>query len=141
MTAETAFERLGGEAALRRIIGVFVERVTDDVMIGFFFRGVDRRRLADKEFEFAARHLGAPTQYTGKPLREAHAPHRIMGGQFDRRLVILQRVLEELDVPADVRETWLEHNRRLRPVITRDSSGECRPVTDAAGESSDERSS
>src|SRR5690349_2885138 len=98
MGEPTMFEEMGGEPVLRRVIDVFVDRVFDDAMIGFFFRNASRARIKEKEYEFAARHLGADVAYTGKPLPEAHAPHRIMGGQFQRRLVILKETLEECSV-------------------------------------------
>ena len=119
------FEQLGGEPVLRRVVDRFVDRVFDDVMIGFYFRNASRERIKDKEYEFAARHLGAEVEYTGRPLAAAHAPHAIMGGQFMRRLKILEETLVELDVPAAVREHWLSHNEKLRPLVTRDAAGHC----------------
>lgn len=121
----TAFERMGGEWALRAIIHEFVDEMVDDAMIGFFFRGVDPHRLRDKEYEMTARFLGAPLAYTGKGLREAHAPHPIMGGQFDRRRQILVEAIARHRVPADVVEIWLGHVDRLRSVVTRDGRGIC----------------
>jgi hemoglobin len=124
----TLFEQVGGEPVLRRIIDRFVDRVFDDVMIGFFFRNASRERIKEKEYEFAARHLGGGVAYTGRPLAEAHAPHPIMGGQFMRRLQILKETLEEFDVPAPVSEHWLAHTEKLRPLITGDAGGDCDPV-------------
>jgi len=119
------FEELGGEPALRRIIDRFVDRVFDDTMIGFFFRNVSRERVKAKEYEFAARHLGADVPYTGRPLAEAHAPHRIMGGQFMRRLVILKETLEESGVPPHIIEHWISHTERLQNVITGTEGPKC----------------
>jgi hemoglobin len=128
----TPFERLGGEWALRAIINEFVEEMVNDAMIGFFFRGVDVHRLRDKEYEMTARFLGAQIPYTGKGLREAHAPHPIMGGQFDRRRQILVEAMQRHRVPEDVARTWLEHVDALRGVITRDARGACvSPAPDA----------
>jgi hemoglobin len=124
----TLFEQVGGEPALRRIIDRFVDRVFDDVMIGFFFRNASRERIKEKEYEFAARHLGATVAYTGRPLAEAHAPHPIMGGQFMRRLQILKETMAELDVPDPVAEHWVAHTEKLRPLITADVGGECDPA-------------
>lgn len=121
------FDDLGGEPALRRIIDRFVDRVFDDVMIGFFFRNARRERVKQKEYEHAAQHLGAPVVYTGRPLAEAHRAHPIMGGQFARRLMILRETLDEASVPEHVKHHWLEHTESLRPLITGDSSSECDP--------------
>lgn len=128
MDQPSLFEQLGGEPALRQIIARFVERVTNDVMIGFFFRNVDRARLEEKEYEFAAEHLGADVKYSGRPIRQAHAAHPIMGGQFMRRLQLLKETLAEHDAPAAVVEHWIEHTNALRSQVTRDTDGRCDPV-------------
>lgn len=119
------FERLGGEAGLRAVIEDFIKRVTSDMMIGFHFRGVDHARLTQMEFEFARAHLGGAGPYSGRPLRSAHAPHRIMGGQFNRRLRILDKTLEDHGVPDDIRLAWVRHNEELRSQITADGPTEC----------------
>jgi hemoglobin len=128
MNAPTLFDELGGEAALRRIVDRFVDRTFDDTMIGFFFRDASRARVKEKEFEFAARHLGASVEYTGRPLREAHAAHPIMGGQFNRRLQILKDTLDEMGAPVRVREHWIAHTERLRSQVTRNAGSECDPA-------------
>jgi len=125
--ATTLFEDLGGEPALRQIIDRFVDRVFDDVMIGFFFRAARRERIKQKEYEFAAQHLGAPVTYSGRPLGEAHRAHPIMGGQFARRLMILKETLEAAKVPDHVKQHWLAHTESLRPLITADVGRECDP--------------
>jgi hemoglobin len=126
--AGTLFDELGGEEALRRIIDRFVDKVFDDPMIGFFFRNASRQRVKEKEYEFAARHLGADVPYTGRPLRDAHAAHPIMGGQFNRRLQILKDTLAELQVPDNVRAHFIDHTEKLRAQITGDIGNACDPV-------------
>jgi hemoglobin len=121
----TLFDDLGGEPALRRIIDRFVDRVFDDVMIGFFFRNARRERIKQKEYEFAAEHLGAPVKYSGRALAEAHRAHPIMGGQFARRLMILKQTLEEAGVPEHVKAHWLAHTEAQRAQVTADGSGQC----------------
>jgi truncated hemoglobin YjbI len=121
----TLFEELGGEPVLRSIIARFVDEMFDDAMIGFFFRKADRQRVKDKEYELAAAHLGAPVQYTGRPIQAVHAVHPIMGGQFARRLTLLRQTLEEAGAPLAVIEHWIAHTESLRAQVTRDASGEC----------------
>jgi hemoglobin len=110
----TLFDQLGGEPALRRVIDRFIDRVFADAMVGFMFANADRQRIKDKEFEFAAQHLGAAVEYSGRPLDVAHRAHRIFDGQFSRRLTILRETLEELGVPERVRQHWLGHTEALR---------------------------
>jgi hemoglobin len=123
--SSSLYERLGGQVALQGIVEDFVGRVTGDMMIGFFFRAVDHARLTELEVQFAAAHLGGPSKYEGRPLSVAHSPHRIMGGQFNRRLRILDQTLRDHGVEEDIRAAWLHHNEQLRSQITRDRADEC----------------
>jgi hemoglobin len=118
-TAPTLFEELGGEPVLRRIIDHFIDRLFADQMIGFFFARADRKRIKEKEFEFAAAHLGAKVKYSGRAIATAHAAHQIFDGQFLRRLTILRETLEEFGVPENVREHWLAHTLALKDTVVR----------------------
>lgn len=124
--------RAGGAATLRVVLEDFYDRVFADAMIGFFFKGKDKARLVEKELELALAFLGADVDYTGRPLREAHAPHRIMGGQFGRRLQLLKETMRDHGLPDDVQAAWVEHTERLRPLVTPNAAGECRPEPDGS---------
>jgi len=119
--------RAGGPEKLRALLEDFYDRVFADAMIGFFFQGKDKARLVEKELELALGFLGADVPYTGRPIREAHAAHRIMGGQFGRRLQILKETMADHGLPEDVQRAWVEHTEALRSLVTRDAAGECRP--------------
>lgn len=125
--AATLYDKLGGEARLRQIIDVFIERVFNDRMIGFFFRTVDKKRIKEMEFQLTASFLGADVQYRGRPLAEVHGKLPIMGGQFARRLQILRETLEAYQVPQEIRDAWLEHTESLRPLVTQDVGSDCDP--------------
>jgi hemoglobin len=127
MQEETLFERLGGPAALRAIIERFVDRMFDDLMIGYLFRAADRERVKAKEYEFAAHHLGAQLPYTGRPLAEAHRAHRITGGHFMRRLQLLKETLAAFQVPPEVSEHWITLTLSLQAEITDNALDQCDP--------------
>ena len=124
---QTLFDRLGGEPKLRAIIETFIDKVFDDRMIGFFFRNSSRERIKSMEYQLAASFLGAAIQYQGRPLDKVHAKHPIMGGQFARRRQILKETLELYQVPVEIKEAWLAHTDRLRPLITPDQGSDCAP--------------
>src|SRR5882757_792319 len=128
MPQPSLFEALGGEAALRPIIARFVDRMFEDIMIGYLFRAADRERVKAKEYEFAARHLGAPVEYTGRALPDAHRAHRITGGQFMRRLQILKETLAAFQAPAPVSEHWVLHTLSLQAQITNNAPDQCDPA-------------
>ncbi len=130
MPDQTLYDLLGGEPALRRIIERFVDRVFDDVMIGYLFRAADRERVKQKEFEHAAEHLGGPIRYTGRPLAQVHAPHRVRSGQFMRRVQLLKETLAEFGAPAPVVDHFIAHTLSLRPLITDGDDGVCDPSGD-----------
>lgn len=121
------YEAIGGEPVLRAIIHDFVTRMVNDIMIGFFFRGVDPARLEELELQFTARFLGAPIGYQGRAIREAHQRHPIMGGQFDRRKQLLREAIERHGVAPEIRDAWLLHVESMRSLVTRDAAGECDP--------------
>ena len=118
------FDKIGPER-LRAVIVDFYDRVFADVMIGFHFAGKDKARLIEKEYELAARMLGARIPYTGMTMREAHAKHAILGAQFDRRRKILEDVLEAHGIDPDVRAAWIDHTNAMRAQITADKGSEC----------------
>jgi len=128
---QTPYERLGGEPVLVALIDDFVERVVSDVMIGFFFRQIDKDKLKKLEVQFASTHLGGPNDYQGRPLKVAHQAHAIMGGQFNRRLRILENTLRDHGVDPEICDLWLAHNEQLRAHITRDTKNECNDVAGA----------
>jgi hemoglobin len=122
---DAMLDRIGGEQGLRAIISEFIDRVFDDIMIGFLFRSVNRRALKQLEYQHAAEHLGGPVQYRGRPLAEAHAKHRILGGQFARRTELLRQTLVTHKVPDDIVAHWLAYTESLRPLVTADAGGQC----------------
>jgi truncated hemoglobin YjbI len=121
----THFEELGGEAKLRAIVDDFVDRCFADTMIGFLFARAERSRIKRFEYQHAAEHLGGPIAYEGRPLAEAHRPHRIFGGQFSRRRQILIETLRDHDVPAHIVDAWITHQDSLRGLITKDPDSNC----------------
>ena len=123
--AESLYAQLGGEPKLRAIIDEFVDRVFDDMMIGFLFAQADRARIKALEYQHASVLLGGPDAYTGRPLRQAHAKHPIRGGHFARRMTLLRQVLVGHGVPEAIQKPWLEHDLRLQGQITGDALGEC----------------
>jgi hemoglobin len=111
------FEQAGGEFAVRLMIHDFVGRAFDDTMIGYLFRRADIARVREMEYQFAAAHLGGEVAYQGRPLTEAHRPHRILDGQFARRLQLLRDVLAEHRCPSQVIEHWVRHTEALRSKV------------------------
>lgn len=113
----TDWELAGGETVLRPLIEDFVDRMFDDVMIGFLFDGRSRTRIAEMELRLVSEQMGGPYAYTGRDLGKAHRKHPIMGGHFARRRKILDDTAREHGLPDAVRERWLAHVDALRDRI------------------------
>lgn len=123
--SQSLYERMGGEPALRAVIDDFVDRAFGDIMIGFMFQKADPARIKELEFQHASAFLGGPHAYGGRSLKSAHARHRIMGGQFARRLQLLRQVFAAHAVPEEVQAAFLAHNESLRDQITSQANGTC----------------
>ncbi len=123
----TDYQRLGGDEGLRPIIDDFLDRVFADPMIGFLFRGKNLARIRAMELAFASHHLGGPSAYDGRPMREAHMRSPISGGHFERRREILRQTLVQHAVPRDIAERWLAHVDGLRPQVLGHFNDACDP--------------
>jgi hemoglobin len=118
------FDKIGPDR-LRAVVVDFYDHVFSDPMIGFHFAGKDKARLIEKEYELAARMLGADIPYTGRTMREVHSRIQILGGQFDRRLQILKNVLAAHAIDPEVQACWIDHTVAMRSQITADRGSEC----------------
>lgn len=111
------YSRLG-EPKIRAILLEFYERMSADVMIGFFFAGKDLKQIADKQAEFLLRAMGARPSYSGKPPALAHTElPPILSGHFDRRLRILEEVLAAHGVAAEDIRTWIGFENAFRDAV------------------------
>lgn len=101
------------------MVAHFYDAVFADDMIGFFFRSADKARLIAKEYELIAEILGGPVSYSGRPLRSAHASHRIMNGHFFRRVQLLRHSMQVAGLPQAAIDAVVAHNLDQQLEITR----------------------
>lgn len=66
------YDRLGGEAAITRLIPAFYTRVLADPELAPFFRHTSLEKLHAMQREFFTMATGGPESYTGRPLGHAH---------------------------------------------------------------------
>ena len=101
----TLYEQLGGEAAVDAAVDIFYRKVLSDDRISHFFETVDMAKQAAKQKAFLTMAFGGPNQYTGKNLREGHAPLVKAGlndTHFDAVAENLESTLKELNVADDL---------------------------------------
>jgi hemoglobin len=112
------YERIGGEEGLRRIVLDFYSRMSEDVLIGFFFMGRDLEHIADMQRQFLMKAMGAAESYSGRLPAQAHEKlPPILRGHFDRRLKILEATLEVHGLSESDIQVWIEFENAFRSVI------------------------
>jgi truncated hemoglobin YjbI len=112
------FEHLGSEKRLSEILTDFYRRMSEDLMIGFFFQGKNLDAIVEMQKSFLLRAMGAAPSYAGKPPSTAHeklAP--ILSGHFDRRLQILETTLREQGLADEDMRTWITFENAFRDAI------------------------
>ncbi|HBK55870.1 MAG TPA: group 1 truncated hemoglobin [Xanthomonadales bacterium] len=103
--SDTLYQRLGGDAAVDAAVDVFYRRVLCDDTLADFFEAVDMDAQRNKQKAFLTMAFGGPNRYTGKELRQAHAPLVARGlddGHFDAVAGHLSATLAQLGVTADL---------------------------------------
>ncbi len=103
--SDSLFEKIGGEAAVDAAVDIFYRKVLTDSSIAKFFDTVDMDKQIAKQKSFLTMAFGGPNEYSGKDMREAHAPLVEKGlneSHFNAVAGHLQATLEELKVPAEL---------------------------------------
>lgn len=76
------YERLGGEAGVRKIVNDVLDKNLNNLHIGSHFRHVEMDRLKQLVFEFFSMGTGGPHQYTGRDMVTAHTGLNISEEDF-----------------------------------------------------------
>ncbi|HEY4799195.1 MAG TPA: group 1 truncated hemoglobin [Bacteroidia bacterium] len=98
----TLFERIGGMGAVNAAVDIFYKKVLADKSISHFFTNVNMETQAQKQKMFLAYVFGAPLNYTGKNMRDAHAHMHLKEEHFGAVAGHLVATLKELNVPQNL---------------------------------------
>jgi hemoglobin len=104
-TKKSLYERIGGEAALTKVVDEFVARAAANPKVNFTRDG--KFPLNDAAVKTLKMHLvnflgsafGGPQKYTGRSMKESHKGMAITQTEFDALAADLQAVLEANKVP------------------------------------------
>lgn len=91
------FDRLGGEATLRRITSQLIDRVSQHDETRRSFHKVDLKRVKDKLYEQLCQLSGGPCTYTGDPMKPVHQGLKITEREF---YAMVQQLRDILDAEA-----------------------------------------
>lgn len=79
----TLYQRLGGEAKIRKIVNDTLDKNLKNPAIGAYFQKLDMDRLKQLVFEFFSMGTGGPHKYTGRDMASAHANHKITEADYN----------------------------------------------------------
>lgn len=102
----TLYEKLGGEPAIDAAVDLFYDKVLADERISHFFTNTDMARQRQHQKMFLTYAFGGMPGYSGKGMREAHAPLveelGLNDSHFDAVMDNLGAALVELNVPEEL---------------------------------------
>lgn len=102
---KSLYNRLGGEAAIKAVVGDFVTLTGSNPKVNFSRSGqyqmsdAKLTQIKDSLVAFLAQAFGGPARYSGRNMKEAHAGMKITGAEFDAMAADLKTVLEKHKVP------------------------------------------
>jgi truncated hemoglobin YjbI len=112
------YDAIGKEAGLEKILQRFYEKMSQDLLIGFFFEGHDVQHIALMQKSFLMKTWGASASYSGRSPADAHSKlPPILKGHFDRRLVLLAETLREFQVEERFVEVWVRFEGSFRRAV------------------------
>jgi hemoglobin len=106
---KSLYDRLGGEAAITKVVDDFVARAASDPKVNFTRKGTAKEwqatdpnvsHLKKMLVQFISFATGGPQQYAGRDMKTVHAGMKITGPEFDALAADLKASLDALKVPA-----------------------------------------
>ncbi len=108
---KSLYDRIGGQAALTKVVDDFVARAAANPKVNFTRNGTWNasdaavKTLKMHLVNFLGSAFGGPQKYTGRSMKEAHKGMAITQAEFDALAADLKAVLEANKVPsAEVNE-------------------------------------
>ncbi|MBO9605413.1 MAG: globin [Paenibacillaceae bacterium] len=109
--ANTIYEAIGGETALRRLVEAFYPKVQAHPLLGPIFPA-DIRPVMEKQFLFLTQFFGGPPLYSdqyGHPMMRArHLPFPVTPKRAEAWLGCMAEALREIGLDEPLREVMLE---------------------------------
>lgn len=89
------YERLGGEAKVRKIVNDTLDKNFNNPLIGPHFQKIDMDKLKRLVFEFFSMGTGGPHKYTGRDMASSHANLKITEADYNSSNDDLLEALDE----------------------------------------------
>jgi len=119
---KSLYDRLGGKAAIVKVVDDFVANVAADKRINAFFTAAagDKARMAkfkDNLVNQICEAAGGPCKYTGKDMKTAHAGMGISAADFDALVEDLVKTLNTFKVGKAEQNQLLGVLGPMKPMI------------------------
>lgn len=109
-SGDSLYEQLGGAETIRNLVEVFYPKVQANPLLGPLFPE-DIYPVMEKQYMFLTQFFGGPMLYSeahGHPMMRArHLPFPVTPQRAEAWLGCMREALEELEVPASLREVVL----------------------------------
>ena len=109
VATNSLWDRLGGEATLRKVVDEFVTLATRDPKVNYTRNGrfpLDDQALADAKrtaLEIISMGAGGPYLYSGRTIREIHEGMKITDAEFDAIVADFKTAIDRSGAdPADI---------------------------------------
>jgi hemoglobin len=99
---KSIYEELGGGEMLVNVIDKFYERVLIDPLLQLYFVDVDMSKKKDSFKKYVSTILGAPDQYHGSTLYQAHRGKQITDLGFDVFVELFISTLRDMKLREDL---------------------------------------
>ncbi len=92
------YARLGGAPVVTKLVDTTIDQVVANHRLNQSFKDTDLKRIKDKLVEQICQLADGGCQYTGDPMRDVHAGHRISESEFFGLVEILRDNMRLLSI-------------------------------------------
>lgn len=99
MAEPTLYEKVGGSAAIEKVVDYFYEElVLQDPTVNQFFEDTDMEKQRSHQSKFISYALGGPNQYSGASMAKAHEGMNLQPEHYDAIVRHLREALAHFHV-------------------------------------------
>jgi len=117
--ALTIYERVGGFAAVRKVVSAFYGRALESDLISHHFEQIEMPQLIDHQTRFISFLMGGPASHTDEHIEHVHSRLGITLAEFDEMLELRTETLEDFGFGnEDVAKIGQELRKREPVIVT-----------------------
>jgi hemoglobin len=95
---KSLYLRLGGEPAIKAVVGQFVTNIAADSRIAHYFVDTNLDQLRGSLVNFIGQSTGGPQKYAGRDMKTTHTGLGVSGADFDALVEDLGKALDQFKV-------------------------------------------